>query len=140
MSDQSLSDLLKIFTIKKKGELKKHCRSITISKTDFANLIWASELGELPWLHRAHHRDFQPDHLQLTGKDRAAIASNALGPAKPAARKALNKISTMFDERRLLSGHIFFTPAHEEWHLFISISEIIQNETIIGKGVPTFIF
>src|SRR5262249_14535351 len=33
-------------------------------------------------------------------------------------RKTANKISAIFDDRRLLSGHIFFTPDKSEWHFF----------------------
>ena len=66
---QTLLDLINIFSIEKKKELKQHCRSITIFQEDFAGLIWASMGGALPWEHRAHHRDFIPEHLHLKDDD-----------------------------------------------------------------------
>jgi hypothetical protein len=115
---QSVMDLLNIFTIKKKSELKKHCRSITILQGDLASLIMTAMAGALPWEHRAHHRDFQPEHLHPTDEDLAAFAANGVGTLKPRAKKMANKIAAMFEERRLLSGHIFFSPDQSQWHLF----------------------
>ena len=113
-----LDDLLTIFTIKKKSKLKQHCRSITILQNEFANFILACMAGKIPWLHRRHHRDFVPEHLNLTDDDLGALAASAVGVMKPRAQKTANKISALFEERRLLSGHIFFTPDQTKWHLF----------------------
>jgi hypothetical protein len=119
MSDkQSLTDLITIFAINKKGKLKQHCRSITILQEDLASLIWASAAGVTPWEHRAHHREFLPEHLELKDNDLGALATNGVGTLKPRAQKTANKISAIFQERRLLSGHIFFNPDLSEWHLF----------------------
>jgi hypothetical protein len=117
MSDQSLDDLLTIFTIKKKSDLKKHCRSITIFQSDLANLIWTC-MGDGPFLHQAYHRDFVPEHLVLTNDDLGAFVANGVGVMQPRAKKTANKISAMFDERRLLSGHMFLGPEQSQWHLF----------------------
>ncbi len=117
-TDAALADLLAILSIKKKSELKKRCRSIIISQGALANLILTTRCGALPWLHQIHHRDFQPEHLHLSEADKRALISNDVGPMKPAAQKAARKISAMFDERRLLSGHLFFKADLSEWHLF----------------------
>lgn len=119
MSDkQSLADLLTIFTIDKKSKLKHHCRSITILQRDLAGLIFACMGDDMPWSHRAHHREFVPEHLHLTDDDLGAFAANGVGKMTPRAQKTANKISAIFDDRRLLSGHIFFTPDQSQWHLF----------------------
>jgi hypothetical protein len=115
---QTLVDLLAIFAFKKKSDLKRHCRSITILQADLASLIYASIAGQTPWSHRAHHREFRPEHLELGDGDLRALVTNGVGEMQPPARKAMNKISAIFDERRLLSGHIFFSPDQTEWHLF----------------------
>ena len=113
-----MKDLLDLFTFEKKSDLTRHCRTVTIAKSDLASLIFATMSGRLPWEHRAHHRQFVPDHLDLTEDDRAAMATNGVGPLGPTAKKAANKIGAIFDERRLLSGHIFFNSDFSDWHFF----------------------
>jgi hypothetical protein len=74
--------------------------------------------GVFPWQHQRHHRDFMPEHLALSPDDLGAFAANGVGLLKPRAKKTANKFAAIFEERRLLSGHIFYTPDHSEWHLF----------------------
>jgi len=115
---KSLADLIAIFGIKKKSQLKQHCRSITILQEDLANLIFACMGQGMPWSHRAHHRHFQPEHLHPTSDDLAALSASGLGKMNARAQKTMNKVTALFEERRLLSGHIFFNADLSEWHLF----------------------
>jgi hypothetical protein len=117
---KSLTDLLDILlTIQKKSELKKHCRSIIITQGALANLILGCACGVIPpWQHQRHHRDFVPNDLEPTQADRLALVSGDVGEMKPLAQKAAKKISEIFDKRRLLSGHMFFSPDLSRWHLF----------------------
>src|ERR1700683_3022738 len=104
MSDtKSIADLLAIFSIRKKSDLKRHCGAITISQRDLSNLILACAGGGMPWSHRRHHREFVPDHLQLADGD----LRDAVGGQPPGAQRTMRRISAIFAERRLLSGHIF---------------------------------
>jgi hypothetical protein len=118
MSADALADLIALFTIKKKQKLRQHCRTITITKSDFADLIWRAKLGNLPWSHCAYCRQFVPEHLRLSEKDLAALGSTGVGPLQPEAETAFNKIREMFDDRRLLSGHMFFNANLSDWHFF----------------------
>ena len=110
--------LLKLFTFDKKRDLEKYCRDLVINSTDFANLIFACEMGGVPFLHQISYGDHVPDHLHLTDKDTEALAANSVGPLQPGAQKAINKISQMFKDRRYLVGHIFYVPDLTEWHFF----------------------
>jgi hypothetical protein len=119
MSKETVTDLITIFNIDKKKQLEKHCRSITIFGEDFANLILACATDVLPSYHHwRHHREFQPEHLHLKDDDLRALVANGVGPMQPRARKTVNKVEALFEERRLLSGHIFFTADLARWHLF----------------------
>jgi hypothetical protein len=118
MSRDSLADLVALLAIEKKQALKQHCRAVTIMQSDFADLILTAKTGQLPWMHRAHHRNYTPEHLALTDKDLSAIASNPVGRFKPDAQKAANKLFAMFDDRRLLSGHMFYNADLSDWHFF----------------------
>jgi hypothetical protein len=118
VTEDSLRDLVALLAIEKKQELKQHCRSVTIMQRDFADLILTAKTGQLPWMHRAHHRNYTPEHLTLTEKDLSALAANGVGRFKPAAQKPANKVFAMFDDRRLLSGHMFFNDDLSDWHFF----------------------
>ena len=112
----SIDALLKIFTIQKKAELTKHCRTATIYRRDFANFIIACEAGILPWQHRISHRDFTPEHLTLSDEDLEALASSKVGPAEGRTKTAINKVFQTFGQRRLLVGHIFYNADLSDWH------------------------
>ena len=118
MTGDSLRDLITLLCLEKKQALKQHCRKITILRTDLASLILTAKTGQLPWRHLAHHRNFVPEHLSLAEKDLAALASNGIGLMKPDARKTANKIYAMFEDRRMLSGHMFFNEDLSDWHFF----------------------
>ena len=43
--------------------------------------------------------------------------ANGVGPLGWEAKRFVNKIAATFEERRLLSGHLFFTDDLSNWHL-----------------------
>lgn len=114
---KSLEDLLQLLMASKKQELRKLSRTTLVTKTALANLILGSKAGATPWHHQAHHRQFVPSHLELTENDQTALVANGVGPMGPGARKFANKVFAIFDERRLLSGHLFFNDDVSNWHL-----------------------
>jgi hypothetical protein len=116
MSENSLDDLVTIFSIDRKQELKRHCRTAIITQTDFANLIMTCMIGGAPLAHQRHHREYIPNHLQLSENDLGTLT--ATGQFKARAQKTMRKVSAIFDERRLLTGHIFLSPDQSRWHLF----------------------
>lgn len=118
MEKDSIDNLLSIFTIAKMKELKKHCRDTSIQQRDFANFIMACKSGHMPWHHAPTHRTFTPDHLPPTEEDLSALHSNGVGPLKPDAKKTVSKVFALIDERRVLSGHMFFSEDFSDWHFF----------------------
>jgi hypothetical protein len=114
---ESFEQLFQLLLASTKSELRKRSRAIVITKAALADLVLGSMGGLTPWNHRRHHREFVPSHLVLTEDDKAAFVANGVGPAVGGARKFINKISAIFDERRLLSGHLFFTSDFSNWHL-----------------------
>jgi len=114
--NDDIDNLLAIFTINKLRDLKKHCRAATISEGELANFIMWCRSSGAPFLHTAQHRHFTPEHLTLSDADLAALAANGVGKFKPDAQKAANKVNATFDERRLLSGHLFWNA--QTWHFF----------------------
>ena len=62
-----------------------------------------------------------PEHLVPTKARLGALSRNArngVGPLDREGRKAIGKIFTLFDQRRCLVGHMFFTPGLHEWRFF----------------------
>jgi hypothetical protein len=115
LKSATLDGLLKIFTIQKLRDLRKHCHDEIVSHHDLANFImWCKSSKDAPFLHTSLHREFVPEHLHLKDTDLSALAENGVGRFKPAAQKTANKVFAMLDERRILSGHLFQTIG--QWH------------------------
>lgn len=120
MPDSSgLNDLLAIFNITRKSELKAHCRKAVITRTDLANLIFACGTYAVPIIHAPTHRHHHPEHLWPSDAEHAALAKQKPGPVTGEAAKFLRKIGQISQERRLFNAH-FFQPAFHSghWHLF----------------------
>jgi hypothetical protein len=115
-TEQEVRDLLTLFTFAKKADLERYCRDVVIKKRAFTSVITASDGERLPFLHLIHWTDYVGEHLKPTEKGNAAIAANGVGLLQPDARKAVRKIFQLFEERRWLVGHMFFTPDVSEWH------------------------
>jgi len=111
MSEPSLDSLIRIFSFKKKQNLVKYCRDLTISSGDFVTLVLACEMSGQPFNHRIDYRDRLPDHLVPSDSEIAALESTPAGSdLKGEAAKAVSKMSQSFIERRYLVGHLFFQP------------------------------
>jgi hypothetical protein len=113
-----MSDLLKLLLITKKRELEKHCQSAVIHSNEFVELILHCKTGLMPWQHQIRRQEFQPEHLQLSKEENAVLGKHPVGSASKEANKIINKIATMFEERRLLVGHMFVTLDISNWHFF----------------------
>jgi hypothetical protein len=118
VNEPSVEGLLKLFEFDKKKELERYCRTITISKRDFAHLVLTCEMTGAPFLHKIFYHDFVPDHLEPSEAEHKALAENGVGPLGPVAAKAIQKMSQMFEERRYLVGHVFYIPDLSRWHFF----------------------
>ena len=116
---RDLEGLFKIFTFDKKRDLERYCRDVVVYGSDFAAFIRACNGSEaLPFFHRIYYHDIVPEHLVPTDAGRAAIAANGVGLLKPEARKAVRKVFQLFEDRRWLVGHMFYTESLYEWHFF----------------------
>ena len=113
-----LESFCRLFEIKSKRELEKYARSLVVHKSDFASLILACSATGEPYRHYRHHREYIPPHLGLTEQDRKAMATAKLGMMPDNVAKAFRKVTQTFKDRRLLSGHLFVSPATHEWHFF----------------------
>lgn len=111
-----LATILQLFTAQKKSELKALSRSAVIDKTSFAQFVMASMLGETPWAHQISHRQFVPEGIQPNDQELAALGKAKVGKAEGDAKKAITKIGQIFAQRRMLVGHIFYSPDLSNWH------------------------
>lgn len=119
MTESNLESVLKIFSFEKKGELEKYCRNIVISSEDFFALVLACEHSRNPFSHEISYRNKVPQHLNPSDSEIQALESTpAASLLTGEAEKAVRKMSQMFEERRYLVGHMFFTPDFSKWHFF----------------------
>ncbi len=116
---RKLNDLLTIFNIHKKSELRAHCKTAVITGTDLANLILAAATHAIPIIHVPTHRHYHPKHLNPTEDEMAALGSVNAGPVAGDAAKFFRKIDQTVRERRLFNAHYFAPVYHpSDWHLF----------------------
>jgi hypothetical protein len=129
MSEGSnLEVLLKIFTFGKKKDLERYCRSLVVNGSDFVAWILHCELRGDPFIHQITYRDIVPGHLDPSDSELKALANNGLGELGPEAAKAVRKMGQMFEERRYLVGHMFYTPNLSEWHFFCFDQRDLEDE------------
>lgn len=120
--------LIDLLLIDRKGDLDKRARETTVHQLDLVEIVLACQTGQLPWLHEIHSQQYIPDHLHLSESDQNAMIEQRPGPFTPEGRKAFNKISETFRQRRVQTGHMFVTPSGSRWHLiYFDQRDIEQN-------------
>lgn len=118
-SPNPLNSLLTIFNIKKKSDLIDHCRQSVIDAADLANLTLACMTEAIPIRHFRFHKHHHPEHLVPKERDHEALARNGVGPLSKDAKRFVNKIDQMLEQRRLFNGHLFIPAEYPtDWHLF----------------------
>ena len=136
---RDLESFLKLFTFSKKRNLERYCRGTMVYGSDFAAIIMACDAGRLPFHHRIYHSDIVPEHLVPTEASLSALSRNArkgVGPLDREGCKAIRKVFTLFDQRRWLVGHMFFTPGLHEWHFFYFDQRDMAENANHWKGGP----
>lgn len=117
--DEPLKQLLTLFTLEKKRQIEAHCRTLVIRSEDFAEVILAGRARMLGlYAYRCHFRELRPAHLEPTPDELDALAGNGTGELQGKALKMMRKVGQLFDDRRLLAAHLFYSPSHQYWHLF----------------------
>ncbi len=119
-SDQrGLERIVQLFNFEGKSEIKKYCRDLVIRSEDLFHVILAGRVAGLhPYKYACHFSEISPEHLKPTQRDLAALAANGVGPMSREARKTVTKISQTFQDRRMFSAHLLYTPSMKFWHLF----------------------
>lgn len=114
-----MEKFLKLLSLKRKKEVESFCKTWTISSEDLANFIIAGSTGALsPYKHWRYHVNIEPEHLWPTEEELGALARNGVGKIRGEGLKALNKISELFEQRKLISVHLFYHPSKKYWHMF----------------------
>ena len=73
----------------------------------------------IPIRHFRFHKHHHPEHLVPKERDHEALARNGVGPLSKDAKRFVNKIDQMFEQRRLFNGHLFIPAEYpSDWHLF----------------------
>ena len=136
---RDVESFLKLFTFSKKRNLERYSRDTVVYGSDFAAIITASDAGRLPFHHGIYRSDIVPPHLVPTKASVGALSRNAMngvGPLDREGRKAIGKLLTLFDQRRCLVGHLFFTPGLHEWHFFYCDQRDTAEDGNHWKGGP----
>ncbi len=114
-----MDDFIKLMALERKKDIETFCRDWVISSEAFADFIFAGMSGAIkPYKHWRHHVNLEPEHLWPTDEELNALGSNGLGKAEGKALKAITKITQMFEQRKLISVHVFYHPSKKFWHMF----------------------
>jgi hypothetical protein len=104
--------LQELLSISKKNELRKFAKQIEIRRRDFTTLVWnASTLG---YRHEIQYHEFRPDDASLEADWDFSRSED--GKLTPQAKRTIKMIRRIFEQRRLLTAHIFFN--QQRWHIF----------------------
>lgn len=134
-----LESCLTAFTFSKKRDFLRYCREARIYGCDFATIISVFHGGFPPFRHQSHHHDIWREDLAPTQEDILALSNKAGDGAGPLNRKesrAIRKIFALQDQRRCLSGHMFFTPSWYEWHFFYFDQRDLAEDDNHWEGGP----
>jgi hypothetical protein len=137
---QGLHRILQLFNIESKKEIKKYCRDLAIRSEDLFHIILVGRVSGLEtYKYACHFSEYSPKHLNPTERDLAALSANGVGPLSRDARKTVTKISQIFQDRRMFSAHLFYTPSKKYWHLFYfdqrDVSEIGNHWKLGGPHI-----
>ena len=102
--------IIRIFGVTTKKELVKYCRGLEITDRGLVALILHADL--LGFCHIRAHWEWVPAHLEITDTFIKEIQESDNAERLHAFRK----IGQVFSQRRLFTGHLFYTS--EDWHLF----------------------
>lgn len=113
--ESEIDVILSFFSAERKSEVKKLAKTAVITRAALADVVLACKLGVLPWRHKLFHRQLRPAHLEPNVDELNSLGRVNKGPLlEPRAKKALSKMVRLFDERRILVGHLFVGPS--DWH------------------------
>lgn len=105
------SYLQELLSISTKRDLEKFVREIKITKDDFVTLVWnAPSIG---YLHDIQYREFRPADAHFEAD---LLREPHEEQRRQNFRKVVGQLSRIFDQRRLLTAHIFLNS--ERWHVF----------------------
>lgn len=111
-----MNPLIAVLCARRKKDLKALCAKETIKGQDLVGVILAAKSGLIPWHHLISRHEFIPKDLRVSGDEIAAIPKERMAVGSPIP-KILDKFIKGIDARRLLVGHLFYTPSHTNWHL-----------------------
>jgi hypothetical protein len=119
------ADIRKLFAAKRKKQLQKHARSITLTQEQIVDLI--KNCADLGFSHRAKHLMHEPEGRRLTDDDYADLSAGA-----STGERARYCVGQLFEERTHRSVHLFVNGGRE-WHIFFSSYRDTSGSPITGE-------
>lgn len=128
-----------IILCNEKNELKKLCKTSTISKSEFVDFIVACEAGLTHLNHTMQYFDFVPSELEERKDDWKILNSDKKTQSSNEGQKAFNRLFKAHGKKQYRVGHMFVSkelahPNHE-WHfVFFEINELYTKNNHWGRG------
>ena len=112
---KGVDQLVALLECRKKRDLERCAKGMTIRLQDLAELIMACDMADIGLRHQMCQREKVPEHLKLTRED---LESLSRGPGTADGKAAVRRTSQFFRDRQVLTGHLLHTPDLRRWHFF----------------------
>lgn len=123
------NSFLQVLMCQDKKELKQLCKTLTVEKSDFIDVIIACKAGSAHLNHIMHYFDYVPEHLETRESDFEILDASREIQTSPDGRKAFRRLFKTHGQRKYKVAHLFFSRETEhplsEWHMvFFEMDEL----------------
>ena len=116
---QHLDELLNLFSKEGKRDVERYCRTLVIRSEALTTVLLAGNVAGLGnYAYANHFSDPMPDQVVPTPEENDALGRSGVGKLSGKGLKAARKIGQLFNVRRMVAVHLFYTPSHTHWHMF----------------------
>lgn len=116
---QHLEDLVSLFNKEGKREVERYCRALVIRSEALAAVLLAGQVTGLGhYAYACHFVDLVPDEVVPTEEEREALGRHGAGKLTGKGLKAIRKMGQLFEVRRMIAVHVFYSRSLKYWHLF----------------------
>lgn len=138
-TSRTLEDLVNLFNVVGKKNAEAVCRKLTIRSEDFANVVLAVRVAGLGrYQYACHFAELSSDTLAPSKDELQALGLNGIGRLNGKGLKAARKIDQLFNVRRLLSVHLFYSRSQKYWHMFYFDQRdysAVDNHWVLGPHI-----
>lgn len=127
------NSFLRVLMCRDKKELKKLCKTMTVEKCDFVDVVAACKTGLSHLNHTMYYFDYVPEYLETRESDFDILDASREVQASPDGKKAFRRLFKTHGQRKYKVAHMFFSREIQhplsEWHMvFFELDELKEKD------------